>query len=340
MNIVILTKKFGYNFTGATMATHMLIQEWCSNDIVKNIYVLTLNTGKYNQQSKLQIVLCRNNHELKSRAQQFNGKRTAYYSDDHLGYLLSGLPYVHTYHGNWPDARYLNFEYFVKSFYFMNCYKKTIEKARYVVNVSYYMSKFTEKYNTNSVVIRNGVNDNNKNNEEKANNTRQNNKVVMIGNVDNRKYKKLLDILPLLPKEIEIDIYGKIIDKSLYKKISNYPQVNFEGYIPFDKIDIKSYKCLVSVSLMENMPISLVEVLKEGIPVIAIDAGGISEIVNKSNGSIFDKNDISGIASEITLLCKGKKRYQIDAKAIEEYDWNISGNKYIDLFKRIINNRD
>ena len=107
MNIVILTKYFGYNYTGATVATHTLIQKWNRCETVVGITVLTLNVGEYNPTSKLHVIKMNDNRQLRGKAFKLKDHHTIFYSDDHLGYMLRGLPYIHTYHGNWPDARFI-----------------------------------------------------------------------------------------------------------------------------------------------------------------------------------------------------------------------------------------
>ena len=43
--LIVVTKYFGYNFTGATLSTHELIKEW--SKYFKNITIVTRNIGRY-----------------------------------------------------------------------------------------------------------------------------------------------------------------------------------------------------------------------------------------------------------------------------------------------------
>ena len=188
--IVILTKKFGLNFTGATIATQMLINEWCK--YVKMVYVVTLNVGEYIKHDNLNVYPVKSHNAIIELIQKLALRydKTVYYSDDHLGYLLhkAGKKYLHTYHGNWPDAKYISPVFFMKSFYFIHCYKETIGNATVVVNVSKYMEKFTKRYNENSILIRNGIFWRMDKKAAYKSNTYD---CIMVGNVDNRKYKNL-----------------------------------------------------------------------------------------------------------------------------------------------------
>lgn len=92
---------------------------------------------------------------------------------------------------------------------------------------------------------------------------------------------------------------GKDMDK-IKKLVKNLPkniQVNFKGNIPND-ILLKEYKntsydWFVNVSSSEGIPVSIMEAMSFGIPAIATDVGGTSEIVNNENGFLVD-SDITG----------------------------------------------
>ena len=333
INIVILTKNFGYNFTGATVATHTLIQKWSGYDEVESIIVLALNVGNYDHVNKLHVVKLKNNGQLRKRAFQLKGKGTIYYSDDHIGYLMKGLPYIHTYHGNWPDAKYISPEMYLKSFYFINRYEETIHNAAVVVNVSQYMKTFTDRFNRRSVVIRNGVAENRKI-ETKAT---RGNKVLMIGTLEPRKYGRLPELLKVLPESVHIDSYGNIEDKKLAEELRHYPNFSARGFVNFQEIQLEQYGCFLSLSVMENMPISLVEVLRMGIPVVAYSVGGIPEIVNNDCGVLCSKDtDIREISFALQEIVTGKRTFTMNNRELRKFDWNIAAEKYMNVFQRVL----
>lgn len=335
MNIVILTKNFGYNFTGATVATHTLILKWSKYNEVFNITVLTLNVGRYDAIPKLKVVKVDSNKELRQMALQHRNGYTIFYSDDHLGYLLKDLPYVHTYHGNWPDARFINAEMFFKSFYFINRYGATLRNATVIVNVSQYMMKFTDRFNKQSVVIRNGVSETE--HVQIPNRERIGNKVLMIGSLESRKYCQLSELLKVLPQDIQIDAYGNIVDKGLEEELDKYPNFSAKGFVKFQDIPLKEYACFLSLSVMENMPISLVEVLRSGIPVIAYAVGGIPEIVNENCGLLFNTQDQKEkIAQAIQDTIIGKRKYSMENPELKQFDWNVATERYIKLFNNVL----
>lgn len=330
MNLIIITKKFGNNYTGATIATQNLIRNWIL--FFENIEVFCIDLGNYQKFSNLKVHHCKNQKEMINNIRRIKDCNTIFYSDDHLGYILDreGKKYYHTYHGNWPDARKINFDFYIKSFYFIHMYKKTISGATNVINVSDYMSKFTNKYNTKCVTIRNGI----RRNKQLQNNDciKNSKKCMLIGNIDNRKYKKAIPVLKKvfsIDKEIVFDIYGNIDNNNLAKKLLKIGNVNLNGYVK--DIPYQNYNVMICTSIIENLPLSICECLVNDVPVISFNVGGISEVVkDKVNGFLVDKFDISEM-SEIIIdfFRKNKKMRNIN---LDDFDWEKSSKKYLNLF--------
>lgn len=339
MRIVILTKYFGKNYTGATVATHTLIHKWLEFNKVESVIVITKNILEYDHHEKLHLIEYDKRH-LKDLIEYYKSDHTIFYSDDHLGYLFGKrIKYIHTYHGNWPDARKLNIEYFLKSFYFIPCYKKTIKRAGMVVNVSKYMESFTKKINNKSCIIRNGAG--NCKITSLSEKDKKNNNCIMIGNIDKRKYGKLIDLLNKLNKmgrNIQIDIFGNISDLKLAEKLKTFNNVKINGFVEFKKIPIENYKLMIFTSTIENLPISIVEVLKKGIPVISFKIGGIPEVINPCCGQTFEISDISKMAQAIRDSCDGKIKYSMVNEELKQFDWDVAAKQYIKLFKNQMKN--
>lgn len=341
MRIVVLTKNYGKNVTGATLATHTFIHFWAKSSDVTAIIVLAQHLFKFDEDSKIHIVQYSSRYKIPKLLHQYDDKDTIFYSDDHYGGFLadSGVKYVHTYHGNWPDARWLNVEYFLKSFYFIPKYAKTIKAASKVVNVSNYMRKFTDRYNKNSVTIRNGV-DGAKITviQKKAN--QKSHKCLMLGNVDSRKYGLLPALVEEIQKnhlELSIDVYGRIVDQKLAGKLKQYKEVKLYGFVPFSEIDLSQYAFLLSTSTRENLPISIVEILKSQLPVLAVAAGGIPEVIDQTSGRLLDASNMKKNVEIIQQVINGEIQFTFDNKSLDEFDWKKSSKKYLSIFRTLIN---
>ena len=78
----------------------------------------------------------------------------------------------------------------------------------------------------------------------------------------------------------------------------------FLGGIPNEEV-LEFYKCnnidiFINLSETEGIPASIMEAMAAGIPVIATNVGGVSEIVNDQNGILLNANtDVGQIKSEI-----------------------------------------
>lgn len=334
-DLIVITKKYGF-YTGATVATQHYVDNW--SKYFDRIYVFTLENESINEYKNITVIECGNEKKLLKDVLKLkkSTNEVVGYSDDHLGYLFEavGIPYIHTYHGNWPDARYVSSDMFFKSFYFIHYYKKTISSAAVTVDVSYYMhQKFTKKYAKHSVVIRNGTN---QISSIKCSN-KINPRILMIGNIDKRKYKIAKKIFKLIKnseliKSFTIDIYGEVYDKKLSNELNSYDFVNIKGKV--SKIDISDYNILLSLSAMENLPISIVEAAQAKIPIISTNVGGVSEVVHDSlNGYILDSNNYNEI---IKLIDKATKMDVLNDMALsEEFNWEKSSLKYIKVFDSI-----
>ena len=49
-------------------------------------------------------------------------------------------------------------------------------------------------------------------------------------------------------------------------------------------------RCFINVSSSEGIPVSIMEVMSFGIPVIGTNVGGVSELVNQENGHLLSAN--------------------------------------------------
>ena len=71
MNIVILTKKYGINFTGAAIATHEFAHRWILSKEVDKITVLAKEIGDYKKDSDIIVLKFRNFKDFKLKLKLF-----------------------------------------------------------------------------------------------------------------------------------------------------------------------------------------------------------------------------------------------------------------------------
>lgn len=331
--LVILTKNYGYNFTGATMATQQFVKRW-SQKFTK-VVVYTLHEGERFQQNNIYVKTFSQMPFLLMalRKAEIDEHDTIYYSDDHFGFFLGmfGKKYFHTYHGNWPDAAKISFDFWLKSFYFRPLYYLTLKNASYVINVSYYMKRFTDTINKKSTVIRNGMDfklvDHQ---EQKFVDT-----CLMVGNVDQRKYKycvALAKIFQAKKSGIKIDIYGKILDHNLANELDKFENVRLMGMVR--NIPYQSYGVFLNLSIIENLSISVCEAIANHVPVICFDVGGLGEVVkNGITGYIVPDKDMNQLYNAIVKTLKNP--ICVDDGVLNDFNWNHSADKYVKLFEDV-----
>ena len=86
------------------------------------------------------------------------------------------------------------------------------------------------------------------------------------------------------------ELMGEIREK--IKALPGNIQVELKGRVPnrsmLEKIKKGDFDLFINVSESEGLPVSIMEAIGFGIPVIATDVGGTSEIVNKQTGVLID----------------------------------------------------
>lgn len=342
MKICVLTKYYGKDYTGATTSTYNLIEKWIEWGV--DVTVITLKiVGKTNLGAKINV--CNNLKDLLLELKKLNGHFFIGYSDDHLGFFFrrTSMEYVHTYHGNWPQAMFhAGIEGIIKGIWFIPQYILTIKNAQTVGCVSFFSTKFVKRFNKHYQVIRNGVNIVPSCKKEVIK-LKGNIKLIMVGGVDRRKYSSLQDVLGKMDKEVRdsivIDIYGKIYDDQLMGLLSSLQNVHFVGFK--ENIPYENYDFLLSTSTAENLSIASLEAVCCGIPTIGFETGGMSEAINNNNGILLENGNVVQMEKLLTRIVKKGTRIKFNnEETIEEFSWSMSAKKYLNEFKLLTKRKE
>ncbi len=110
-----------------------------------------------------------------------------------------------------------------------------------------------------------------------------------------------------------------------------------------DNQDILDYyrnnnlNCFILLSTTEGIPVSIMEALSSGIPVIATSVGGVSEIVNDKTGQLLDVNFTQDEFNRaVDYIINNLDRLSSSAHAFYYENYNSESN-YIEFYKSITN---
>jgi glycosyltransferase involved in cell wall biosynthesis len=94
---------------------------------------------------------------------------------------------------------------------------------------------------------------------------------------------------------------------TLSKKLNVSDKVLFFNYVPNAKNYIKYFDLLLFTSEWEGFPLTIWEAMKEGVPIVSSDVGGIKEILEGENcGIVYPFGDIEKCAKIIIDLCNDR----------------------------------
>jgi glycosyltransferase involved in cell wall biosynthesis len=117
------------------------------------------------------------------------------------------------------------------------------------------------------------------------------------------------------------------------ESLSSNIKTIFRGFVPNKEIyefyKNESVDLFVNVSSSEGVPVSIMESLSYGIPVVATDVGGTSELVNEHNGILICKDfEPAEVANKLMKIIKGgitfdrkviKSRFKSEFDASKNY---------------------
>ena len=120
-----------------------------------------------------------------------------------------------------------------------------------------------------------------------------------------------------------IVIGGGFIEKELRSAYAQAENIEFKGQLNWSEIKplVAGAKMMVLPSeCSENNPISIIESLSLGTPVLGANIGGIPELLNESNGSVFESGNQVQLQDAIMAMWSKTFDYEkISADAIVKY---------------------
>lgn len=132
----------------------------------------------------------------------------------------------------------------------------------------------------------------------------------------------------------------KILAQSLPPNIS----YTFKGFVP-NKLVLEHYSNIpvdlfINVSSSEGIPVSIMEAISYGIPVVATNAGGASEAITNDNGRLldieFDPSELSSIINSMIQQELVLKRIDVKASWKKLFDASKNYKQFVDFLCELI----
>ena len=147
-------------------------------------------------------------------------------------------------------------------------------------------------------------------------------------------------------KNLPISLYytGKLNQKFIEE--NHVDNVEFIGLLNHKEYLKKLYKsdCLILASVIESFPISILEAMGLGKPIITTPVGGIPEFCKNNKNALYIKRDHEDIASKILHLYKNpelrKKLCRNNIEDTKKYDWSNIVDKYLALYRSILKEKE
>jgi glycosyltransferase involved in cell wall biosynthesis len=132
------------------------------------------------------------------------------------------------------------------------------------------------------------------------------NKIVFVGRIEKQKGLLLLcKAMKLLKKNIELDVFGNIVDESYNQECISEYSYNFKGTLPLkDLLNLlDQYDFLVMPSVFTEMSSMMIkDAFLYRLPVIASSAkGNVDVIMVGKNGFIFEYNNYKDLAKVVDV---------------------------------------
>lgn len=159
--------------------------------------------------------------------------------------------------------------------------------------------------------------------------------------------KMAIDVLYTLKKDFpnaSLTMVGpdkeNLIESCIKYALELGVEVNFTGILTKEEwINLsKDYNIFINTTHFDNTPISVIEAMALGLPVVSTNVGGIPYLLNhRENGLLVDDCDVVAMTNSITEIFNNeflREKIAINARnTVESLDWSRIKQKWFEILK-------
>ena len=174
-------------------------------------------------------------------------------------------------------------------------------------------------------------------------------RVTAVGHADeNKSFDVLIEAFASVLEKIanaRLRIIGDGPQMARLKAIADSlgiaPQIEFMGRLPQHEIarQLGTSHLLVSSSKVETFGLTVLEAMSCGLPVVVTPSGGVTELVNESNGIICEGFRKEDIAEGILALVEQMNRFDrlsIREAVVRSFSLQVIGRKTLNVYKGVL----
>ena len=142
--------------------------------------------------------------------------------------------------------------------------------------------------------------------------------------------------------QIELELYGEGELKGYIEEIVRSAQA--EDYIYFKGITDNIFKTMNSAdvfilpSFYEGMPMTLIEAMGTGLPIITTPVGGIVDMLEDGENAVFTGTDVESIAHSINLIASDSELRKTIGEAArkrsKDFSATMMARRYLEVYER------
>lgn len=159
---------------------------------------------------------------------------------------------------------------------------------------------------------------------------------------------KVLALLKITHKNASLCMVGPDKDgsleevKNLAKQLGVFDSISFTGVLPKEQWHqlSENYDVFINTTNIDNMPVSIIEAMALGLPIVSTNAGGLPYLIeNNVEGLLIPVNDEKKMAEVITTLLscpeKARELSKNARKKAEKFDENMVKTQWNKLLENV-----